>query len=323
LRFQQDFPGARRVQLTRNYRSGQSIVAASSQMITPSTLVEDREVTPLLEDTGKLVIHHAPTDRAEAEFVVQTIEQMIGGVSFFSLDSDRSDGERTNEYSFADFAVLYRTEAQADVLEEALQRSGFPFQRHAHKSLDAHPAVQALLALMERTPSHGTVKDRLERAGDESGEGSLNPVIGKLKTVAERCDDRWEQFLSELHLGQEIDVHDERADRCSLLTLHAAKGLEFPVVFITGCDDGILPLRWGDALSESVLAEERRLFYVGMTRTRERLFLSHAAKRLWRGKVREQQPSRFLKDIEERLLEIRRHSYSRKESAQSPQFDLF
>ena len=119
LRFQQDFPGAKRVQPTRNYRSSSSIVSASTQMITPATLVKDREVQALLEDAGKVVIHRAPTDKAEAEFVVHTIEQMIGGVSFFSLDSDRSDGERHSDYSFADLAVLYRTDAQADVIEEA------------------------------------------------------------------------------------------------------------------------------------------------------------------------------------------------------------
>ena len=91
----------------------------------------------------------------------------------------------------------------------------------------------------------------------------------------------------------------------SLLTLHAAKGLEFRVVFVTGCEDGVLPFKWQDAITEDELAEERRLFYVGMTRARERLFLSHARKRPWRGRLRQQQPSPFLTDIEEQLLEIK------------------
>jgi DNA helicase II / ATP-dependent DNA helicase PcrA len=87
----------------------------------------------------------------------------------------------------------------------------------------------------------------------------------------------------------------------SLLTLHAAKGLEFAVVFIVGLEDGILPLTWG-ARDEAAMAEERRLFYVGMTRAKDRLLLSRAKQRLWRGKLRTLAPSPFLGDIEAELL---------------------
>ena len=73
-----------------------------------------------------------------------------------------------------------------------------------------------------------------------------------------------------------------RADRVSLLT-HAAKGLEFPVVFLAGCEDGLLPLRFGPQPSPEEVAEERRLFFVGMTRARSHSFLSHARRRAWRG----------------------------------------
>ena len=97
----------------------------------------------------------------------------------------------------------------------------------------------------------------------------------------------------------DIDLLDPRADRVSLLTIHASKGLEFPIVFMTGCEDGILPLRWGDDLDE---AEERRLFFVGMTRAKTQLYLSHAQKRLWRGRLSEQTISPFLQDIRNELL---------------------
>ena len=80
---------------------------------------------------------------------------------------------------------------------------------------------------------------------------------------------------SDLALGTEVDTWDPRADRISLLTLHAAKGLEFPVVFITGCEKGLLPLQWGRS-TPAELEEERRLFYVGVTRTKTKLFLSRA-----------------------------------------------
>jgi len=130
------------------------------------------------------------------------------------------------------------------------------------------------------------------------------------------------QFLSELALGMEVDLWDPRADRVSLLTLHAAKGLEFPVVFIVGCEDGLLPLHWGETDEES-LAEERRLFFVGMTRTRERLILTRARKRPWRGKIRDMAPSPFLADIERRLLAHCEHRAVRKPAMLDKQQTMF
>ena len=336
LRFEQDFPKATKIQLTRNYRSGESIVSASHQMIAPATLVQDRTVQALLEDTGKVVIHQAPTDKAEAEYIIQTIEQLIGGTSFFAVDSGRSDGLQANEISFADIAVLYRTEAQAVVLEEAFSRSGIPYQRYGHHCLSDQPEVQELLKLIHELDSHDTVIERLREAQAELGwleddqrNNTVEPIMQKLQRLAERCENNWERFLTEIHLGQDIELWDERADRCLLLTLHAAKGLEFPVVFIVGCEDGVLPLKWGQAQAisnsnASELAEERRLFYVGMTRAKDRLFLSHAQKRLWQGRVHEQKPSPFLEDIEQRLLEIRRHAVKKKTQTQeTQQIELF
>jgi DNA helicase-2/ATP-dependent DNA helicase PcrA len=87
--------------------------------------------------------------------------------------------------------------------------------------------------------------------------------------------------------------------------------LEFPVVFLVGCEDGLLPLRWSSS-DEADTAEERRLFFVGMTRAKNRLFLSHAKKRLWRGKVREMNTSPFLQQIQEELLERVQRSTRRK-----------
>ena len=87
------------------------------------------------------------------------------------------------------------------------------------------------------------------------------------------------------------------------MTVHAAKGLEFPVVFLAGCEDGLVPLRWGGQLDPEQEAEERRLFFVGMTRARSHLFLSHTRRRAWRGSVRDAAPSPFLTDIEEALLD--------------------
>jgi DNA helicase II / ATP-dependent DNA helicase PcrA len=91
---------------------------------------------------------------------------------------------------------------------------------------------------------------------------------------------------------------DPRAHAISLLTLHAAKGLEFPVVFVVGCEDGLIPLRWpGTEPDEAAVAEERRLFFVGMTRAQDHLFLTHAAKRTRHAQVQDTRPSPFLADL--------------------------
>jgi DNA helicase-2/ATP-dependent DNA helicase PcrA len=101
--------------------------------------------------------------------------------------------------------------------------------------------------------------------------------------------------------------------------------LEFPVVFIVGCEDGVLPLRWGGGGETDADAdEERRLFFVGMTRAQDRLFLSHARRRLWRGTVRDMERSAFLRDIEERLLERQKSDGKRRRPRDSRvQMELF
>ena len=97
-------------------------------------------------------------------------------------------------------------------------------------------------------------------------------AVQQLLGLAAACGDDFDRLSDAVALASEADGWDPRADRISLLTMHAAKGLEFPVVFIVGLEDGILPLRWGGH-DDSAAAEERRLFYVGMTRARDRLLL--------------------------------------------------
>ena len=325
-RFSEDFPGTRVVRLDRNYRSDRNIVTLSSQVIAASSSAGPS--IPVLDDASNLVtLHDAPSEKAEAEFVVQSLEEILGGHSFFSLDSGRSTEAQGDDFSFSDFAVLYRTEAQAEALAEALTRSGMPFQQRSHSPLSDHPGVAALVEALENNPAPGagSVREQLERAG-----GAVQPsapdtleAVELLSPLAEACGEDLDRFLSELALGTQIDTWDPRADRISLLTLHAAKGLEFPVVFIVGCEDGLLPLTWGKPEPEDP-AEERRLFYVGVTRAQTRLYLCRARKRRWRGKVREMPPSPYLADIEERLLEQKRSRTSiTRARKRDDQLDLF
>jgi superfamily I DNA/RNA helicase len=123
-----------------------------------------------------------------------------------------------------------------------------------------------------------------------------------LAPLARRCGSDLNRFLTEISLGAEADALDPRADAITLLTLHAAKGLEFSVVFVAGCERGLLPL-WlpGDAGTD--LAEERRLLFVGMTRARTHLFLTCAGSRRKHGTVTDTGPSPFLAAIDPGLLD--------------------
>ena len=124
-------------------------------------------------------------------------------------------------------------------------------------------------------------------------------------------------------LQSETDRYDERADRVTLMSLHAAKGLEFPVVFIVGCEEGLLPYRPVHRDADPDEAEERRLFYVGMTRARQRLVLTHAERRLLFGRTLENRLSGFVEDIEEALREASRAARRRPEPAVDAQLPLF
>jgi superfamily I DNA/RNA helicase len=161
--------------------------------------------------------------------------------------------------------------------------------------------VDQILAELAFTGDGTAVVERVRRAADAvlgraAEEAEIHTAVDLLKPLAERCGDDLERFRTELSLGVEVDTWDPRADRVSLLTLHAAKGLEFPVVFVVGCEEGLLPLRWpGVEPEDEELAEERRLLFVGITRAQRHLYLSHAAERATRKASR----SRFLADIGE------------------------
>ena len=111
-------------------------------------------------------------------------------------------------------------------------------------------------------------------------------------------------FLETTALLSEGDEVETEKNLINLMTLHAAKGLEFPVVFITGCEEGIFP-HSKSLLEQIELEEERRLCYVGITRAKERLYLTFAQKRTLYGLTQANPPSRFLNDIPTELIDYR------------------
>ena len=324
LRFREDWPAARIVHLTRNYRSTRTLVEAACQAIRRGSLVPDRRLVAV-RDGGdraeeRVVVQRAASERAEAEVVVHTLEQLLGGTSSFSFDSGRVGvAEDDHRLSFGDVAILYRTDAQAAPLIEALARAGIPFQKRSHRPLAEQAGVRALLPILRQKAAEDreaiSVEALVDRtvlalvpggAEGSAGRTSLLAAAELLRPLASRFGDDLDGFLAAVAVGGEVDTWDPRAERVSLLTLHAAKGLEFPVVFLAGCEDGLLPLRWSsEEPSAADIAEERRLFFVGITRARSRLFLSSSARRAVRGEARESRPSPFLADLEAALLDVR------------------
>ncbi|HET7246077.1 MAG TPA: UvrD-helicase domain-containing protein [Streptosporangiaceae bacterium] len=265
LSFGRDFPGARTVTLTRNYRSSPVIVAGAMQAVAPATLVPGRRMSaaagPAPGAAERITVHEAASDRAEGAWIAQAIDKLLGGASFHSLDTGRADGHAGGKLALADIAVLYRTEAQAAALGQALTRAGLPFQKRSHDLLGRRTAVPEILREMAPNPGGASVAKHLgaavhrlasrspdaRAAGRRTSGGGLSQVdvlaAGEvLAPLAQRCGADFERFLTEIALGAEADALDPRADAVTLLTIHAAKGLEFGVVFVAGCERDLMPL---------------------------------------------------------------------------------
>ncbi len=381
LQFEQDFPNCKTFRLGKNYRSATTILEASSQVIQKNPDHQPYSLwSPIVSNT-RLDIFQVPTEKSEAETIVHQIERMMGATSFFSVDSGRAgEAEAETHSSFADIAILYRLNAQVSALEEALLRSGIPYQtlgeipfydipevkeiisflkviHNPHSDLDLTKIItlphwgiggQTLKLLInyqktnELTLWQAMQKSRQIALLSETQKQPIDQLVAKIKNArisAEQTalsdiiknvinqfglasfykNDKKRQhywrnlvettaafkgnlsdFLEQITLQRETDVYAPTAEKVTLMTLHAAKGLEFPVVFIAGCEEGLIPYHDGNQRNEDV-EEERRLFYVGMTRAKQRLILLYTKSRFLFGQRKSNHPSRFLNDIEEAL----------------------
>jgi DNA helicase-2/ATP-dependent DNA helicase PcrA len=152
----------------------------------------------------------------------------------------------------------------------------------------------------------GYVAELIAEASDEAEERRRNLqelVNAALQYQEENEEGSLEGFLASAALASDADSKDTAADRVTLMTLHASKGLEFPVVFLVGLEQGLFP-SYRSLEDPAALEEERRLCYVGLTRAKERLFLSHASeRRLWGGMREPAVPSVFLSELPAELLQ--------------------
>lgn len=334
-RFEGDYPGSRIVTLTQSYRSPASVVAAATHVIEKSPGRARRSLEALTARSGPVFRHGCASERDEADLIAGEIERAVGGTSLLTGDSGQEDGADDTLLAFHDIAVIVRLSAQAEPIEEALGRAGIPYHRMGDDSLAARPFVGDTLASLGRLvqAAEGASLRALEsgapgllKSALDAGEIELAREIGRrpvaeiverlgavgaqdprrrratelLATIALPFGSDVPAFLGAAALMREADVRLE-PQKVALLTLHASKGLEFPLVFLAGCENGLLPLALPGLLDVDT-EEERRLLYVGMTRAKRRLVLTTARRRVLLGRAMENGPCPFLEGLPPGLL---------------------
>jgi DNA helicase-2/ATP-dependent DNA helicase PcrA len=376
LRFEQDYPAAQIILLEQNYRSTQHILDVAMAVIDPNPNRTPKQLFTQRGDGLKVISHETYDDRQEASFIVDTSSRLVG----------------RDQIKPGDIAVMYRTNAQSRLLEEAFLHAGLPYKlvgaqrfygRREVKDIIAYirlvhnPDDEPSLIRVINVPGRGIGDKTLHILRTQALKASLTPgrlllAMGRdpgqftelfshralvllsgfgelllrltaqetelaplsiLDQIIDQTDyhayiddgtdegnDRWENvmelrrlaaeyhdrtisdFLENIALVSDQDTIETSANVPTLLTLHAAKGLEYPVVFIVGLNEGTLPHSRSFDDPES-MQEERRLLYVGITRAKDRLYLLYAQNRSAFGYPEPVEPSRFLSDIPEHLLD--------------------
>lgn len=397
-RFERDYPDTQVILLEQNYRSVQSILDVAMEVIDRNPHRTRKQLFTERGEGQKVILHPTPDDRVEAAYVVDTIASMVA----------------RGQAKPGDFAVMYRTNAQSRLLEEAFLHASLPYKlvgaqrfygRREIKDIIAYlrlvhnpddefslsrilgvpprgigdktyqllrqqaqrqklstgrlllefaagklpqlkevfpgrtgtslsnfslllsswhsqarglPPLSLMDRIMEDINYHGYIND-----GTDEGLERWENVMELRRLASEFTDTGLELFLERVALVSDQDTVDTNANVPTLLTLHAAKGLEFPVVFIVGLDDGTLPHQRAIEDDEELM-EERRLFYVGITRAQDRLFLVYPQHRSSYGYAEPVEPSRFLRDITQEFLHeegVVRNTVGRKSSFRPDRWD--
>lgn len=356
LNFGRDFPNAKIIKLERNYRSTGNILTAAQKIITKNKTRTDKTLFTEAGAGDPVTIESLHNETEEANYVAQMI---------LHLKAQHSD--------FADFAVLYRTNAQSYTFEKAFLDFHIPYkivggvrfydrkevkdllailklamsprdrvslERVAHNVLSGigDVSLSKILAAVDALPDENPLlspdlSNALNASKAKTGLKRLTDFLRKLtpqtlpgeivKSAVEWFDfarltddgtpaaeermrnlevlaanasdyDTLSDFLADAALMSSADETSAH-NSVTLMTMHAAKGLEFPVVFMVGMEEGLFPSSRSD--TEADLEEERRLAYVGMTRAMQRLFLTYAASRFAFGGRSYNMPSRFLMEL--------------------------
>ena len=237
-----------------------------------------------------LSVLNSPSDNLRLKRIINEPKRKIGAATVDGIE------EIASALSVSMYEVMKRAGEYTALAKSAEKLIAFTTLIEAIKEEKTLPS-EMITELFERTG----YKDMLRAEGFE-GEGKIENVtefIGAAIEYEQRClasdtEPTVTGFLEEVSLVSDVDKYDENADAVVLMTVHAAKGLEFPVVFLAGMEDGIFPSlqNIGD---ESEMSEERRLAYVAITRAKERLVITHAKNRLMYGKTGYNPLSRFIK----------------------------
>jgi DNA helicase-2/ATP-dependent DNA helicase PcrA len=329
-----DFPEIKIINLEQNYRSTQNILTAANSVISKNTSHPVLKLWTLNPSGKRIKLYTARNGLDEASFIVN---EVLSLTNYGRL--------------YKDVAVLYRTNAQSRVLEEALLHSSIPYilvggiRFYDRKEIkDVLSFLRLLVNSRDSVSSRRVQKlgkrrfEKFKQLKKEINDVDKLTTLDLLDSVLEKTDclalyeKETEENLTRLENIKELrsvatefpNIHDflenvslveaepahtkasaskqDSRNSITLMTLHAAKGLEFPIVFIVGMEEGLFP-HSRSLLEANQLEEERRLAYVGMTRAKELLYLSYASRRLYFGEKISNPPSRFIMDIPENLLE--------------------
>lgn len=348
-KLREDYPRAAVFELTGNYRSNAGLVEAASAVIehNPDRLAF-RLIPRCASSPVRIEYRQLSSEKAELLAVVETVSALVGGADMLAAHGGgRRRMERRERFSFGEIGVLVRTGRQAEMIAGALEKEGIPHRLAGARGFLRSPEVQMFIADL-RIVAEMTDGGNKEEISD----GFLREFVGQAESLIDaerlvafwiekkvmtrhvdlrrlsglaRRAERWPVLLEILETGADGDLEGcppevRAAEAVSVSTIHAAKGLEFPAVIIAGVEEGLLPLLPSDG-SAGEIAEERRLFYVGMTRARERLILMGARTRYRNERRTPVEPSRFLREIPSELTDETK--MVRRRSGQGRQMALF
>ncbi|MCP4131801.1 MAG: UvrD-helicase domain-containing protein [bacterium] len=336
--FKKDFPLFKEIRLTRSYRCPAPVLKVAGQVLNKEKFLAGKP------HDLKVNISEMSTGKSEADWIAAQVEKMIGGVRSFSMDSGMSDGAAYDEnMGFSDFCVLCRSAFMFDLFVEAFNNHGIAYQVIGSEPFYMKEPFASAISILRNTYYKSSLEDiSLDAVSADivdmivHGEPVVNPLkailahngaeeadLKRMERFAHDFDNDYDEFFRRLVLRQGVDDFDPRAEAVSIMTIHASKGLEFNTVFIPGCEEGIIPFSLFGKPEDKEREEEERLFYVGITRTEKNLFLTHAKKRLYKGRVLENERSSFLDRLEKDLLEIGKRKERARPVKDEAQLSLF
>jgi uncharacterized protein (TIGR00375 family) len=323
-RFPADYPRTGELHLTQSFRCPVPIINAAGRLMD----------TQLRGTWGEAALFRGeyPTEKAEAEGIARRISRLIGGASFFAIDSETADNG-VMEGAASDNAILIRSAALAPPIIKALRDHGIPFELIGEKPWWEEEPALTLLGFLRKNPQLPG-EDKRQASGSTlkalssaeavraawrllsqdgvpafGGKQEKPEILERLISLASMYDSL-PAFLDSLAICGSGDIPEIRREGVRVMTIHASKGLEFDHVFIAALEEGLLPFTlYGDSAAPAAegnggtaerehIEEERRLLYVAMTRARRGLYLSWSRQRTFHGRKLEGGPSRFLKELE-------------------------